>query len=678
MRSHLVGRLVASAALLAGGATAVAATAAVTASPAAAQTGTGIYGGSATGNLVGVTAVTVPGATATAPPTLQVANVLVAPTTAQVSSNAKITAAPGKESYADATNLDADLISGAIPLNDLVVDSTQSALPDHPTAVTNTLASVPLDPVLDATVTSATANARWLGPDTCLPVGTDIAHGTSTVATANVLTNVGLGTATVSVVNSDGGPVTSDSSVKLISTKVANHDGVQSTQIDQLTGIVLFKGTSMELDINVVAPPEITATATGMPGGASITYTEPILQIYSGGTLVGTLDAATNSTSITIPAVATLTLGQLTNKVVAANGTSASGAANLLTVQVGVSPLPLNIATIQIAGASAAASVPVGGVNCPPATNPLSESHKDVSSSVVAAGQQFTYTVTVPNRGTCTLNPVKVVDTISAPAGTTVVSSTPAASSTNGLVLTYNNIGPLAPNQTDNIQITMQAPATLAAGTPFSNAAEITGLCEGAPSGTTPFAVHVTVSGPTGFVPAGPACHLDDSNKAADHLQVFPGESFNYYIHVLNDGVDPCTSVTITDTLGSGVTFVSATNGGTNSGGVVSWSLGTIASGASETVAVTVTATSTDHVGTNLPDTALIKSPSEPNGVTVSTNGPAVTTLSVLAPADPATPGSFGPLPRTGGQPLAPYGLALLIGGCALVVWRRRTRVVAS
>jgi len=694
MRADLLGRLAASAALLVSAATVAGAGAAVgaavNANPAAAATGA--YGGSASGNLVGLTAVTIPGS-------FQAANVALAPSTAQVSSASQITAAPGKQSYARADNLDAQLISGSIPLNNLVVEADQSAAPDNPTGVSKILASVPADPLADATVTTAYANARWAGADACVPVGTDIADGTSTAATANVLTGTPLGSAAVSVVNNAGGPVTSSSTVRMVSIpgQATTAEGVTSTQLDQLTGIVLFKGSANELTINVLAPPQITATATGFPGGASVSYTEPILQVIQGGKVIGTLDAKTGNTTLTIPALATLSLGTLA-QTVAADGTSASGSASLLSVQVGIAPLPLNVATIVVAGGSAAASVPAGGVYCPPTTNPLSESHKDASASVVGPGQQFTYTISVPNRGTCVLDPVTVSDTITGPAGTTVVSSTPTgtASSSNPLQLTWS-IGPLQPDQTTNITVVIQAPSTLTTGESFSDNGTVSGLCEGAPAGTPPFTAPISFQGPTGFSPTVSGCHLDDSNKATDHLQVMPGETFNYYVHVLNDGSSPCTNVTVTDPLGSGVTFVSASNGGTESGGAATWTIGTIAPGASVTLTLEVRANPSDPAGTTLPNRATIVSTEEPNGIPVSTAGPTVSTVSQLAPANPATPstpapatsapttpsvgGSTGPepssggtLPMTGGQPYAPYGLGLLIVGVAIRGFRRRAR----
>ncbi|MHB8464852.1 MAG: hypothetical protein ACYDH6_06715 [Acidimicrobiales bacterium] len=665
MRSHPAGRISVTAALLVASAASLVLTSAT--AQAAAQAipippvtvGSGGYGGYATGNIVGVTGVTIP-------KTLQVANIAVAPVTTAVSSTAGIGPAAGKNSYARAANLDADLLSGAIPIDNLIVEAKQSAPADNPTGVTKNLLSVPADPLLNATVADASANARWLGAQ-CVPVGTDIAKASSDVATANVLPGSPI---TVSVVNAAGGPVTSDSRIGLVNVTGSANKGLASTQIDQITGVVLFKGTSNELTVNVLAPPQIIATATGLPGGAKVTYTEPILQILQGKTVLGTLDAKSANTSITIPGLATLSLGQLTSKV-AADGTSATGSASLLTVQIGIAPLPLNVATVLIAPAAVSAIVPAGGVVCPPNTNPLDESHKDASSADVAPGQQFTYTVTVPNRGTCQLTNVKVVDTITGPAGTTVVSSTPAASSTNGLTLTYNDIGPLAPNETKNIQIVVQAPANFTGIAQFHNHADISALCAG-----TTFTKGVDINAPIGFVPANVGCHLDDSNKAADHIKVFDGETFNYYIHVFNDGILPCSAVTVTDAVPANTTFVSASDGGTLTGGTVSWNIGTLASGASHTLVLTVKVGDTVPTGTALPNVAHIASPSEPNGVTVQAAGPIVSGISVLAgPNLPSQTGKSG-LPVTGGvnSRFAPLGLGFLAAAFAAWGWRRRSR----
>jgi uncharacterized repeat protein (TIGR01451 family) len=683
---------------------AAAAMVALPAAPSAAQTTS--YTGAATGNLVGLTAATIPG-------TLQVGAISVAPSTAQVDSSGGLAAAPGASSYAKAENLDADLLNDGVKLDNLVVEADQSAPPDNATPTTKTLATVPADPVADATVTTATADARWLGADSCLPVGTDIARGTSTAATANVLTGTGLGSAVVSVVNSSGGPVTSTSSVALMAGSGPSAEGLQATQLDQLTGIILFKGSASEVDINVSTPPEIVATATGVPGGASVTYTEPVLTVTMGGTTIGTLDAAKADTSLTIPGLITLSLGQLT-KTVATDGTSASGSANLLNV--GINLGPLSVANLTVAGASAAASVPAGGVDCSSQNtpNPLGESHKDASSSAVAPGSPFDYTITVPNRGTCTLTDVTVTDTITAPAGTRIT-SVPAPTSTadGGLTLTWD-LGQLSPNQTTNIPVTVTTPADTPAGFAFRDSGSVTGQCNG-----TSYTQPISLSGPSTFTPTVGSCHLDESTVSSDHSQVLPGETFDYDVHLLNDGTAPCTDIVVTDALGGGVTFVGATDGGTESGSTVTWNVPTLAPGGSMTLVAEVSANRSDTPGTTLPTTVTIVPTQEPNGVKASTGGPTVSTVSQLAPSDPPTPvggaqpgtaagadrsgngsgsgaaadpaadpagdppavttaaGATGAeLPFTGGQPLAPYGLGLLVVG--VVGWAVRRRFFAA
>jgi uncharacterized repeat protein (TIGR01451 family) len=306
-------------------------------------------------------------------------------------------------------------------------------------------------------------------------------------------------------------------------------------------------------------------------------------------------------------------------------------------------------------------------VVCPPPINPLDEAHKDASAAGVAPGQTFNYTVTVPNRGACTLTNVQVVDTVTGPAGTTFVSSTPSPSNTNGLVLTYN-LGTIGPNVTDNIQMTIRAPSTMASGAQFHNHADVSGVCNGQT-----FTKSTDINFPQGFVPSQPGCYLDSSNKAADHTEVFNGETFNYYIHVFNAGQQTCNSVTVTDPVPSNVTFVSASNGGTDTGGTVTWTLGTLASGASETLVMTVSAKQVAS-GVHLANTATITSPTEGHPIVVTATGPLETGTSILAGPNPAgiPTGPTGSLPRTGGLPLAPYGLALLVGGFLLWGWRRR------
>ena len=72
-----------------------------------------------------------------------------------------------------------------------------------------------------------------------------------------------------------------------------------------------------------------------------------------------------------------------------------------------------------------------GGGDCE-IDNPLKELQVGPSTLTVAKGSTFTYTISVSNRGKCTLTNVKVVDTIDGPAGSKVISTDPEADRSTG------------------------------------------------------------------------------------------------------------------------------------------------------------------------------------------------------------------------------------------------------
>ncbi|MFO0593676.1 MAG: Ig-like domain-containing protein [Myxococcaceae bacterium] len=65
--------------------------------------------------------------------------------------------------------------------------------------------------------------------------------------------------------------------------------------------------------------------------------------------------------------------------------------------------------------------------------------------------------------------------------------------------------------------------------------------------------------------------------------------NYTFTLSYANAGPGTAYNVTLTDVLPAGTTFVSATGGGTNVAGTVTWTLGTLVSGASGSVTVTVT-----------------------------------------------------------------------------------------
>jgi|GEM_PF-1749578 len=80
-------------------------------------------------------------------------------------------------------------------------------------------------------------------------------------------------------------------------------------------------------------------------------------------------------------------------------------------------------------------------------------------------------------------------------------------------------------------------------------------------------------------------------SKADSPDPVTVGDNLTYTITVTNRGPDPATKVVVTDTLPSGVTFVSASPWCVHSAGVVTCNLGTIPAGDSVTITIVVTPT---------------------------------------------------------------------------------------
>lgn len=75
---------------------------------------------------------------------------------------------------------------------------------------------------------------------------------------------------------------------------------------------------------------------------------------------------------------------------------------------------------------------------------------------------------------------------------------------------------------------------------------------------------------------------------AADQEIVAPGEEITYTIAYKNQGHLWAKTVTVLDTMPPETTFVSASDGGVESGGAVTWNLGTLAKGEEGTLALTV------------------------------------------------------------------------------------------
>jgi uncharacterized repeat protein (TIGR01451 family) len=640
-----------------------------------------------------------------------------AATTDQLKQPLLIASKAGKTAYGHASGANAGLLTDETAEPNVLEDTLIEATSPAPSAGAGSLLDIPLSPVATASVLPSSAVANTTGNNACV-VGKDISRGSATVANADVLiAGLAAGRGVVSV---DDVSITSsrEALIKQLNgagATVGANAGLLSQSTQNLAPITLFAGTPAQLVIKVLAPIQLSAAAGGLPGTAIVKYgttltdpTKPILDIN--GTKLNSNEVFGNGGFKIGLGVADITIGtpahrlnglENTSPTQAANGTTASAAADFIRISIpGQLPTPatdpldgplaplndvlnpvvtaldpllaalqdaltdagLNVADVRLGHMEASSTVPAGGVNCAADENPLDESRKDVSATSVTAGDTFTYTLRIPNRGSTPITNVKVVDTYD--ARLEFISSVPAPSSKSGNKLTYN-LGTLEPNEFATIILTFKAPANASPGTRYSNDAVISGTYNGQP-----ITFPIGVDGPTVIGPLTGNCNLSGSTKYASNTHVKKGESFGYFVNVFNSGGKDCANVVVRDKLINGVSFVSCTNSCTRSGQNITWRLGTIKSGQSKVLGVIVRVTASSG---RLPNVAIITTTSGTGGKP-STPGPIVGNVSNPSPGKPATlaGNAGGELPRTGLATGAALGGLLLLLTSAALMRRRR------
>jgi len=191
--------------------------------------------------------------------------------------------------------------------------------------------------------------------------------------------------------------------------------------------------------------------------------------------------------------------------------------------------------------------------------------------AVDTAGTSTTWTVQATNAGPSTATGVVVSDTL--PAGVTGVTASDGGTySAVGNVVTWPTLASLASGaSTAAYTVT----ATIPAGTTGSlnNRARVAGTSADPTPANDRQATTTTI-----------AAVADLSASAVAPATAVPGAQITFTVSVSNTGPSTATSVIMTDTLPTGVTFVSATGGGVHAAGVVTWpTIASIAPGAPAT-----------------------------------------------------------------------------------------------
>jgi len=320
------------------------------------------------------------------------------------------------------------------------------------------------DPLVYASLLRGEAAARW-NPSSCI-LGAPLGYGLGYAADAQLLdasTPNADGSFSQPVIAADTGTPTdrTASQSKSFTYLRPNGDGtfgLVSEVHETIAPVTIAKGMAGGTTIEFLGEWVLRVVATGKPGGASYTYapagqptpSTPIIQTVdaSGGAADGTVTKVVDfqdifgAAGVSFPSNPLLNLTLATDArsiqpgavpdptkkpPLAADGTSASAAVDVLSVGLVNPDTP--VADVQIAGVrlghmETSVKVPAGGIECP---IPVS---KTASPDPVNAGQNFTWTITIPTSSGALAGTDCDLLNISATDVATVLSGSPVANIT--------------------------------------------------------------------------------------------------------------------------------------------------------------------------------------------------------------------------------------------------------
>lgn len=415
-------------------------------------------------------------------------------------------------------------------LNNLPTDTNQVILSQRALAsappstglITKQVGPVDLNPVAYASLLRGQAGARWEN-GVCI-LGEPVSEGLGYAADAQ-LVNGGGATGTDGFPNplvaaAASSPERRVSQSRSTTRLVPQVDGAGnatgafglSTETRMtIAPITLFKGQPNETRIELLGEWVLRATATGLPGGASVFYgpgtvnpQTPVVSVLplGGSATVITLqqllgDAGINP--IAIPGVADIAIGEAPRRIggafgsgaeLASDGTVAGGAIDVVRVKLlenvgGTSGGGLLLSSgldLRLGHIESRAQVPVGGIKC---ALPVA---KVADKQTVTAGDSFTYTIAVTNPfADCELTSVRIEDLVEVTRGVrySITGTSQAATVTPALntpvngansTIVFDDVGPIAPKATKTVTISVSVAANSADGV-FTDTAKATGNC---------------------------------------------------------------------------------------------------------------------------------------------------------------------------------------------------------
>lgn len=196
----------------------------------------------------------------------------------------------------------------------------------------------------------------------------------------------------------------------------------------------------------------------------------------------------------------------------------------------------------------------------------------------VAPGAVLNYTITVTNLGPSIASNVVVTDNL---PGTAVFVSASGGGVNNSGVITWPAIASLAAGGTASYTVTATAPAN----------GSLTNSASGNSTTSDPNPANNNGSAPGSQVITSVAPQADVAATCGGPASVTAGATFNYSVIVTNLGPSTASNVVVSDTLPATAIFVSATGGGVNNSGVVTWpTIAALPGGGTANFTVTMTA----------------------------------------------------------------------------------------
>jgi hypothetical protein len=439
-----------------------------------------------------------------------------------------------KRTYGRGSGLELGLNVDPATANQLELQRADAAAPPNSGPVMEEVIGLPVNPIAYASLLRGAAEANWSNSSTCV-LGRDLSNGLGYAADAQLI-NMGEqnedGTFQAPLLAADrpGDPanrVAESFSHEFLAVQQDKNGaplglkfGLMSEVRMTIAPVTLFSGTPNETTIEFLGEWVLRAAAGGVPGSSHIFYgpgdadlETPILSIIQAGVpdRILTFQQILGPEGLDIPVgdVASIHVGENpraidgatdTEPTIAANGTSASAAVDVVRVELlGGSLLDLRIGHMEVSS-----TVPVGGIDC---GVPVS---KSASPRGVTVNQSFVVSIKIDNPFGCDMTSVKVVDSITTRGGarfqvvgtSPTANQVPAGSNLASGTITWNDVGPIPKGGTKTVTTTIRAQGGGGIIEDIATATAVLGNCEGEGDGSQlvgtslPLQVPVVLGGP--------------------------------------------------------------------------------------------------------------------------------------------------------------------------------------